>query len=404
MSITNIEHILQKEFSYYRSLSYSDRKIFISRVKKFVNSKSFEGRKELIVTDEMKILIAATAIQLTFGFPRYYNYDYFDRIILYPEKYYSAHTGKMHTGEMNTGGILVFSWKDFYDGIKTDNDSRNVGIHEFAHALDYIDKAHLGVEKYFAYTIEKIKSFGKYYKHCSPEKLFFKSYAITNEMEFFAVGAEYFFESPNELRSLIPDLYNTYCIALNQTPLPKVNLSERMDNEIIKVNGKDRFSNFQKKSFFSLCIFLFLQITFWTSINTHIDSNDENFFYVMVFSYIMLTFLLFIYFLAHIFRPNVVFYNKYLRINFSFARSFVNTLFFVKHKSYRYIPIENVISISVSKDVYYEKISDTNYYKISCIYIYNDKIRYVSYLESDVAKYNLLFQYYFTQYKVALFV
>lgn len=46
----------------------------------------------------------------------------------------------------------------------------------------------------------------------------FRNYATTNEMEFFAVALENFFENPDHFRQELPQLYHHMTIPLNQDP------------------------------------------------------------------------------------------------------------------------------------------------------------------------------------------
>jgi Mlc titration factor MtfA (ptsG expression regulator) len=56
------------------------------------------------------VLIAATFVMLTFGM-RHYLIDVFDKIIIYPQPYFST-IKEYHKGEFNPGmKLLVFSWK-----------------------------------------------------------------------------------------------------------------------------------------------------------------------------------------------------------------------------------------------------------------------------------------------------
>ena len=47
---------------------------------------------------------------------------------------------------------------------------------------------------------------------------FLRSYAGTNEAEFFAVAVEYFFERPQEFQTALPELYGTLGSLLRQDP------------------------------------------------------------------------------------------------------------------------------------------------------------------------------------------
>jgi Mlc titration factor MtfA (ptsG expression regulator) len=397
VKIDNIEAILQKDFSYYRKLPLYKQELFKERVLNFIESKSFEGRKELLLREEMKVLVAAAAIQLTMGFSNHYNYDHFDRIILFPQRYYSSHTGQMHTGEMNTGGVIVLSWIDFYEGIKTDNDSRNVGIHEFAHALDFMDKAYLGMDKYFSHTIEKIKVFGRHYIHKQPEKPFFRSYAATNSREFFAVGTEYFFEAPIEFRKEMPELYNLYCVAYRQSPQPPVVLSNKTfvnkNNQLVD-NNKYTLNHFV--STFGLVVFVITQLLFWEvfisnqKLNQILNTQD------IYPTLIMVAFLSIGLSLNFMFRQSILFTEHKIRVHFSLTSILLRALLFKENAFYRDIPIESVLEIYVQESDVLDEVT--------CSYLHTGKLKHATIKMNDLTNHNKLFQHFYNEYKIPYLV
>ena len=83
---------------------------------------------------EMKTLIAASAIQITFGLPSVY-FKRFYQILIYRDDYYSTITHHHHKGEVNTRGFIVLSWKNPVMGYINNTDGRNLKLHEMAHAL-----------------------------------------------------------------------------------------------------------------------------------------------------------------------------------------------------------------------------------------------------------------------------
>ena len=82
--------------------------------------------------------MAASAIQVTFGFPSVYL-NRFEKVIMYPDAYHSTITGAYHQGEVNSAGIIVLSWKNLLQGYLHPYDGRNLGLHEMAHALKISD-------------------------------------------------------------------------------------------------------------------------------------------------------------------------------------------------------------------------------------------------------------------------
>jgi Mlc titration factor MtfA (ptsG expression regulator) len=212
---------LKKYSRYYKMLKPSDKTIFEKRVQKFINQKQFISRGMDRVTDEMKALIAGSAIQLTFGLPSVY-FAHFKKILIYPDDYYSKISRRYHKGEVNMGGMIVLSWKNFAEGYIDNDDSRNLGLHEMAHALR-LENA-ISNEEYGFLDSEVLKSwtdlcYREIERMDQGESDFFRAYATTNSQEFFAVAIENFFERPQQFIAYHPLMYNTLAQMLNQDPL-----------------------------------------------------------------------------------------------------------------------------------------------------------------------------------------
>lgn len=218
---------LHKYFKYYHTLNPVEKKLFEKRVQKFINLKTFIPRGMDIVTDEMKALIAASAIQLMSGFPKIY-FAHFKRILVYPDNYYSEISMRYHKGEVNMGGLIVLSWKNFVEGYIDHKDGRNLGLHEMAHALR-LENA-VRNEEYGFLDDELLKiwtdlCYREIHKMEDGESDFFRSYAATNSHEFFAVAVENFFERSQEFHDWHPKMYNCLAQMLNQDPLRTGKLS-----------------------------------------------------------------------------------------------------------------------------------------------------------------------------------
>lgn len=213
------DQVLEKHFEYYRLLSLERKIEFNKRVAEFLYEKEFISRGRLEITDEMKVLIAACAVQLTFGLSPVYL-SHFNKIILYPDEYYSIINRDYHVGEVNAGGIIVLSWKHFVEGYFYPNDSLNVGLHEMAHALllenrqygeDFLAPEH--VQEFFQQAKHE------YRKIQTGEESILRKYAGTNIAELFAVAVETFFENPKGMQTEAPQLYQSMKNLLNQNPL-----------------------------------------------------------------------------------------------------------------------------------------------------------------------------------------
>lgn len=206
--------VLKQNFVFYRQLSPRFQKSFNHRVSVFIKNYKFIGRQNFIVTDEVKTLIAGCYVELTFGMNRYLN-SKFDKILLYPKHYYSNINKRYHVGEFNPQlKLIVFSWKDFLNGIMHTTDNYNLGIHEFTHAIHFQsvkalhgDKnvADYDFERYYDKIIALLQR--PEYIESIKKSGFFRDYAYTSNDEFISVILEYFFESNAEFKRRFPILF-----------------------------------------------------------------------------------------------------------------------------------------------------------------------------------------------------
>lgn len=213
--------ILLKYFPYYQRLGESEKLKFERKVCNFLYGKRFIPRNVAEVTVEAKVLIAATAVQLTFGLSDVYL-RHFNKILVYPNDYYSAISKQFHKGEVSPMfGIIVLSWQSFIDGFIYPNDAINLGLHEMAHALRLENMIRHDAYQFFDEDL--LKKFDTCaYNICHQTEnwidTFFRPYACANEHEFFSVAVENFFERPDDLKSAMPELYTILSKLLNQDP------------------------------------------------------------------------------------------------------------------------------------------------------------------------------------------
>lgn len=204
--------ILKQNFRFYERLPFKQKIHFEHRVSKLLKDKEFIG-KEIDVTEEMKIIIAATQTKLTFGL-RDYRISTVERIIFYPTEFYSQTNKTYHKGEFNLGyKALVFSWKDILHGYEVHNDNMNLAIHEFIHAIHFYylsarrksTSAAIFIDSYVELT-EALDKNNALKKKLIDSK-YLRDYAYTNQFEFLAVIIETFIETPQEFKSQFPEIY-----------------------------------------------------------------------------------------------------------------------------------------------------------------------------------------------------
>lgn len=211
-------YILTNEFEFYKKLNSKSKRYFEHRVASFIEKYPFYGKDGLIVTDQMKVLVASTAVMLTFGM-RKYLFTLIDKIIIYPDVYYSTINQEYHKGEFNPRmKAIVFSWKHFLEGYEISNDNLNLGLHEFSHVLHFQGKINKDISaSIFSVThdeiLEQVKRPANFNRLVNSN--YFRVYAYTNQFEFIAVVLEHFFETPTQFKREFPELYEKVKIMIN---------------------------------------------------------------------------------------------------------------------------------------------------------------------------------------------
>ncbi|MHA7130254.1 zinc-dependent peptidase [Algoriphagus namhaensis] len=234
-----IEHgdrkILRKYFPYYARMQPKFKREFERKLERILTRKQFYGRGGIDeVTQEMELLIGATLTMVVFGWKRVHLPN-FNKILVYPNAYYSTINKTYHRGEVNPKlGVIVVSWRCFLEGLLDESDGVNLGIHEIAHALKlenvirenneycFLDaRSRAQFNQLMRKEMERMRE-----GQLSP----FREAALINEDEFFAVALEIFFESPEILKAQRPEFYTIMVQLMQQDPLvvsPKANLEDQ---------------------------------------------------------------------------------------------------------------------------------------------------------------------------------
>lgn len=207
----NQKTVLKQQFSFYNKLTNKEKLYFEHRVASFIKDKDFIGRDGLIITDEVQVLISATAVMLTFGFRDFYI-GLISKIVVYPKEFFSNTNQRYHKGEFNPRlAALVISWEDFKKGFINEKDNINLGIHEFTHAIHINSIKERDVSStIFSDSFKELSellSTNESLRNRLLESDYFRRYAFTNQFEFLAVIIENFIETPQTFKNQFPVVY-----------------------------------------------------------------------------------------------------------------------------------------------------------------------------------------------------
>lgn len=227
--------VVSRYMRYYNRLGQEDRRKFLFRTFLFRRAKRFYYI-EVKESVEMPILISAAAIQLSFGLDKF-QLNYFRDIYVLRDDYHYGFYSRPFQGHVDHSGIYL-SWDNFLKGIQGLAPNCNVGIHEMAHALAYVN---------FITKTEEDKHFKKEFKNFSKvarpifermqtgSRNILGDYAGTNYHEFWAVSVEVFFENPIRLRHELPELFAAMSRLLRQDPIVIVNTVKIANETLARV-------------------------------------------------------------------------------------------------------------------------------------------------------------------------
>lgn len=197
----------------------------------FLAEKRFEGCRGMIITDRIRLTVAACACLLLLNL-RHDFYARLSTVLVYPagfsyenEAHYRDGISLVETrdvaGLSTSRGMIALSWVDAASGANHPSDGVNVILHECAHQLNFRNRSLLltgrATLRDWAETLSK-----EYEQHRQAvnreEPTFINAYAATNREEFFAVVTEHFFEAPLGLQQAHPALYHAFRLYYGQDP------------------------------------------------------------------------------------------------------------------------------------------------------------------------------------------
>jgi Mlc titration factor MtfA (ptsG expression regulator) len=224
-----IEDTLQQKVAYYARLSPEEKLRFQNEVDEFIRDVKITGVKTE-VTDEDRVLLAASAVIPIFSFPGW-KYPNLNEVLIYPYHFDDtfnldeANTDRNILGMVGSGALhrmMIISQPSLRNGFANKTDKENTAIHEFVHLIDKTDGEIDGVPEllldkqivrpWLKLMLEEIQAIKENESDINP-------YGATNEAEFFAVASEYFFERPLLFKQKNPELYNLMERIFRQSPV-----------------------------------------------------------------------------------------------------------------------------------------------------------------------------------------
>jgi len=214
--------LISRNIRYFHRLDAEQQQKFLFRTYLICKSKKFHY-VGVQAKPEMPILISAVAAQLTLGLDNF-SLNYFKHIYVLQHDYHYGYYSLPFMGHVDKSGIYL-SWDNFLQGLGNNADSSNVGLHEMAHALAYVNFiTKTDEDRHF---IKEFKNFSRIARPIfvdmqKGKKTLLGDYAATNYHEFWAVSVEMFFENPLAFKHQLTELYYAMTRLLNQDPIEQI--------------------------------------------------------------------------------------------------------------------------------------------------------------------------------------
>lgn len=218
--------LLDQHVNFYHKLATDAKRRFEKLVNNFLERVTIEG-VGIKITELDRLLIASSAVIPIFGFPEW-EYQNLTNVILYPDTFNNDFQFKGDSrnilgmvGSSYMNGQMLLSRVALMKGFSNTAGKENTAIHEFVHLLDNSDGLTDGnpesllPHQFAAPWLHMIHQQMHRIQNGNSD---LNTYALTNEAEFFAVAAEYFFEKPEQLKHKHPELYEQLCMVFNQHP------------------------------------------------------------------------------------------------------------------------------------------------------------------------------------------
>jgi len=203
------ESFLRKHYSLYARLPAEIRHRFETDVAFFIAEQRITGIGTE-ASEELKLLVAASAVTLSVGWPDY-EWDQLAEVLLYPDNFdrdYQFGRGEL-AGMAHPWGTLILSAPSLLKSFEIPDDGYHVGLHEFAHLLDregvHFDGTPPGLdsERTEQWTVLQQKEMNL----LRDGRSVLDPYGAENCSEFLAVAVEGFFERSADLERHHPELY-----------------------------------------------------------------------------------------------------------------------------------------------------------------------------------------------------
>jgi Mlc titration factor MtfA (ptsG expression regulator) len=211
---------LARAYDHYERLDGARRVRFEDDLRIFLSEKRITG-VGVEVEDDLRLLVAASAVTLSAGWPEY-EWDQLTEVLLYPDDFDRDYRfgGDERAGEAHPWGTVILSVPALLESFEVPDDAFHVGLHEFAHLLD-VDQSHFdGIPAGLggAQARQWAALADREMERMRSGRSEFDDYGAHDPVEFLPVAVEAFFEVPQRVRRRHAEVYAVLSSYFGQDP------------------------------------------------------------------------------------------------------------------------------------------------------------------------------------------
>ena len=229
---------IERNVRLYGTLTADEQARVRNYVQVFAAEKNWEPCGGLVMTDEIRVTIAAQVGILVLGLSPIEYFDHVLSVLVYPDTYVAERSqsyrgggvieegDSARLGEAWYRGPVILAWGDVLRESQGQRPGHNVTLHEFAHQLDMLngrdgdgtpplETADQG-RRWVQVLEGRYQELVEACENGRPTTL--DCYGATNTAEFFAVATELFFDRPDVMKRNLEDLYGLLCEFYRQDP------------------------------------------------------------------------------------------------------------------------------------------------------------------------------------------
>lgn len=209
--------ILEQHFPYYKNLGSEHKIGFEQRVVVFRAQKKFQMRGATKIPGDIQLLMAASAIRLTMGFP--YQNEFFPNlgmIVMFPRTFITPELNEQHHAiEFQTDKFdcLLLAVNMFVKGLQQPKQYHDSGLYGFAKAFKKEKEI-----KDEDIPHEKMELLAKLHVLRGFDIGYILHYTALKDFEVFEMCVEHFFLFPDELHEEFPKVFDYLVDLFQQDP------------------------------------------------------------------------------------------------------------------------------------------------------------------------------------------